>query len=52
MTFVALNLLFPIVLAIHNVDEYSRYDDFIRAYHPRLSENSQLAASSETRRYY
>jgi uncharacterized protein with HXXEE motif len=36
MTFAAVNLLFPVVLAIHNFDEYSRYDDFIRAYHPRL----------------
>jgi hypothetical protein len=36
MTFVAVNLLFPVVLAIHSFEEYSRYDDFIRAYHPRL----------------
>jgi len=38
MTFAAVNLLFPVVLAIHNFDEYSRCDDFIRAYHPRLGE--------------
>jgi hypothetical protein len=36
MTFAVLNLIFPIVLAIHNIDEYSRYDDFVRAFHPRL----------------
>jgi hypothetical protein len=36
MSFPALNLLFPVVLAIHNLEEYSRYDDFMRAYHVRL----------------
>ena len=30
MTFSVLSLLFPVVLAIHNLDEYSRYDDFVR----------------------
>jgi hypothetical protein len=25
-------LLFPVVLAIHNIDEYSHYEDFVRAY--------------------
>jgi hypothetical protein len=35
MSFTALNLLFPVVLAIHNFEEYSRYDDFVRAYHAR-----------------
>ncbi|MGC9292817.1 MAG: HXXEE domain-containing protein [Acidobacteriaceae bacterium] len=37
MTFDALDLLFPIILAIHNIDEYSCYDDFVRAFHPRLA---------------
>ncbi len=31
MTFAALDLLLPVVLAVHNVDEFSRCDDFIRA---------------------
>lgn len=38
MTFAAFNLLFPVVLAIHNIDEYSRYEDFVRAYHSRLAQ--------------
>ena len=29
-------LLFPLVLAIHNYDEYSRHEEFIRVYHPRV----------------
>ena len=29
-------LLLPIVLAIHNLDEYLRYEEFISAYHSRL----------------
>jgi hypothetical protein len=37
MTFLAINLLCPAVLAVHNIDEYSRYDDFVRAYHSRLA---------------
>jgi hypothetical protein len=36
MTFIAINLLCPAVLAIHNMDEYSSYDDFVRVYHSRL----------------
>lgn len=36
MTFIAINLLCPAVLAIHNIDEYSSYDDFVRTYHSRL----------------
>ncbi len=36
MTVDVLVLLFPLVLAIHNLDEYLRYEDFIRIYHPRL----------------
>ena len=32
-----INLLLPIVLAVHNADEYARYDDFVDAYHPRLT---------------
>ena len=37
MTFIAINLLCPAVLAIHNIDEYSRYDDFVHVYHSRLA---------------
>ena len=29
-------LFFPVVLAIHNLDEYSRYEEFVRIYHTRL----------------
>ena len=29
-------LLFPIVLAIHNLDEYLRYEEFVSAYQSRL----------------
>jgi hypothetical protein len=32
MAFVDFILLFPVVLAIHNFDEYRGYDDFVRAY--------------------
>lgn len=32
MTFPVLNLLLPVVLAVHNFDEYSRYDEFVRVY--------------------
>lgn len=38
MTFATVNLFFPLVLALHNIDEYSRYDDFASAYHLRLTE--------------
>lgn len=36
MTFVTLNLVFPIILAVHNLDEYSRYDEFVHASPVRL----------------
>ena len=26
----------PLLVAVHNVDEYARYDDFVRAYHSRF----------------
>lgn len=29
-------LLFPLVLAIHNLDEIARHEDFVAAYHARL----------------
>ena len=32
MSFVAFNLLFPIVVAVHNIDEYRGYTDFVRSY--------------------
>jgi hypothetical protein len=32
MTFASFNLLFPIVVAIHNIDEYRGYSDFVRSY--------------------
>jgi hypothetical protein len=38
MTFAAFNLLFPIVVAIHNIDEYRGYTDFIRPYPAWLAE--------------
>jgi hypothetical protein len=38
MTFPALNLLLPAVLAVHNIDEYSRYDQFVRLYQRRIPE--------------
>lgn len=36
MAFDVLLLLFPIVLAIHNIDEYERHEQFIAAYHSPL----------------
>src|ERR1700739_4561610 len=36
MDFRAYILLFPLVLALHNLDEYARYEQFVSAYHPRL----------------
>ncbi len=36
MTFQTYILLFPLVLAIHNMDECGRHDEFARAYHSRL----------------
>ncbi len=44
MTFIVVYLLFPLVLAIHNVDEYSRHGDFVRIYHSRLA--AKLTSSS------
>ncbi len=38
MTFAAFNLLFPVLLAIHNLEEYSRCDEFIRVYPGRLAQ--------------
>ena len=38
MTFAAFNLLFPIVVAIHNFDEYRGYEDFVRSYPAWLAE--------------
>ena len=38
MTFAAFNLLFPIVVAIHNIDEYRGYTDFVRSYPAWLAE--------------
>jgi hypothetical protein len=29
-------VLLPFLVAVHNVDEYSRYDDFVRTYHSRF----------------
>jgi len=47
MTFAALNLLSPLVLAAHNADEYRRYEDFVREYHGRLP--AKLASRSVMR---
>ena len=38
MSFVAFNLLFPIVVAVHNLDEYRGYTDFVRTYPAWLAE--------------
>jgi Protein of unknown function with HXXEE motif len=38
MSFVAFNLLFPIVVAVHNLDEYRGYTDFVRSYPAWLAE--------------
>lgn len=32
-----ITLSLPLVLAVHNLDEYAKYEDFVNAYHPRLS---------------
>ena len=32
MSFRAINLFFPVVLAIHNVEEYAGFDEFARSY--------------------
>lgn len=37
MAFDSINLLLPVVLAVHNFDEYAEYDAFVEAYHPRLA---------------
>lgn len=37
MIFDCIILSFPLVLAIHNFDEYSHYDDFVDAYHSRIA---------------
>jgi len=29
-------VLLPLLVAVHNVDEYARYDDFVRAYHSKF----------------
>ena len=29
-------VLLPLLVAVHNLDEYARYDDFVRAYHSRF----------------
>jgi hypothetical protein len=36
MTFPALNLVLPVVLAAHKVDEYRRYDEFVEVYKDRI----------------
>ncbi len=33
MSVLGLCLLFPVVLAVHNAEEYFQYDDFVRVYH-------------------
>jgi hypothetical protein len=41
----------PVVLAIHNVDEYMRFDDFVKAFHGRLGPrilNRQVVFSAAT----
>jgi hypothetical protein len=38
MTFAAVNLLFPVVVALHNFEEYHGYADFVRSYPAWLAE--------------
>ena len=38
MSFAAFNLLFPIVVAVHNIDEYRGYTDFVHSYPSWLDE--------------
>jgi len=38
MTFAAVNLLLPIVVALHNFEEYRGYEDFVRSYPAWLAE--------------
>ena len=38
MSFALFNLLFPVVVAIHNFDEYRGYKDFVRSYPTWLAE--------------
>ena len=35
-TFEWVTVLLPLLVTVHNVDEYSRYDDFVRTYHSRF----------------
>lgn len=37
MSIYVLGPLFPIILGIHNVEEYFRHDDFIQSYPPRIA---------------
>ena len=37
MSIYALGLLFPIILGVHNAEEYFRRDDFLRGYPPRIA---------------
>jgi hypothetical protein len=32
-----MTLSLPLVMAVHNLDEYAKHEDFVDAYHPRLS---------------
>jgi hypothetical protein len=38
MTFAVFNLLLPIVVAVHSIDEYRGYEDFVRSYPAWLAE--------------
>ena len=46
MSFAALNLLFPVVVAVHNLDEYRGYTDFVRSYPLWLAERTGQAEAS------
>jgi Protein of unknown function with HXXEE motif len=45
MTFDVFILLFPIVLALHNLEECAGYEEFIKAYHARLPETLTTRAT-------
>ena len=37
MNILRLCVLFPLVLAVHNADEFRQYEEFVRVYHGRLA---------------
>jgi len=52
MTFAAFDLLFPIVVAIHNFDEYRGYTDFVRSYPDWLAQATRVLICLSVSRDY